>query len=74
MAYVAKIKLVEVDEVPVCPYCEEELNEIKVNARQAPWPLVEKQNVCFCPHCPPAHSDQQWLHARWLTAWRNFRR
>ncbi len=46
-----RIKLVEVDEIPVCPYCEEELDEIKVNAKQAPWSLVEKHNVCFCPHC-----------------------
>ncbi len=48
----AEIKLVEVDEVPLCPYCEKDLNEIKVNSKQAPWSVVkEMRNVCFCPHC-----------------------
>jgi len=46
-----KIKILETDEVAVCPYCEKELSEIRVNAGQAKGSLVERHNVCFCPHC-----------------------
>lgn len=49
MVYMAKIKVIETDGAPVCPYCEKELSEIHVNARQAS--LVEWHNVCFCPNC-----------------------
>jgi len=45
----AKIKVVETTEAPVCPYCEKELSEIHVNAKQVS--LVEWHNICFCPHC-----------------------
>jgi hypothetical protein len=44
-----KVTVVETDELPVCPYCETELNTIHVNARQKS--LVESQKVCFCPLC-----------------------
>lgn len=47
----AKIKVVEVDEMPLCPHREQELNEIKVNSRQALWSLVQKDGICSCPHC-----------------------
>ena len=49
MVYMAKIKVIETDEVAVCPYCEKELSEIHVNANQGS--LVERHNICFCPHC-----------------------
>jgi uncharacterized protein with PIN domain len=48
MFYMAKIKVIETDEVPVCPYCEKELSEVH-NAKQGS--LVERHNICFCPHC-----------------------
>ncbi len=49
MVCMAKIKIVEVDEAPVCPYCEKELEEIRVNTKQAS--LVESHNVYSCSHC-----------------------
>ena len=45
----AKIKVIETDEVPVCPYCEKELSEIHVKRNQGS--PVERHNICFCPHC-----------------------
>jgi glutaredoxin len=47
----AKIKVIETDEIPVCPYCEKELSEFHVNTKQSSWSLVERHYVCFCPHC-----------------------
>ena len=44
-----EIKVVEADEVPVCPYCEKELDEVHVNTKQRS--LVERHSICFCPHC-----------------------
>ena len=44
-----KLDVVETDELPVCPYCEKELNSICVNSRQRS--LVEFQKTMFCPHC-----------------------
>jgi uncharacterized protein with PIN domain len=49
MVYMARIEVIETDEVPVCPYCEKELSEIYLNAKQGS--LVERHNICFCPHC-----------------------
>ena len=51
MDYMPQIKVIETDDVPICPYCEKELSEIHVNAKQGSWPLVERHNICFCPHC-----------------------
>lgn len=47
----AKIKIIEVEEIPICPFCKEELREINVNSKHASWSLVERHYVCFCPHC-----------------------
>ena len=47
----AKLKVVESDENPLCPYCENELTEVHVNTRQRSWSLGEKPAICFCPHC-----------------------
>ena len=45
----AQVRVVETDEIPVCPYCEKELDTIHVNAKQKS--LVEWQKISFCPHC-----------------------
>jgi len=44
-----KIQVVETGEVPICPYCEQELTTLNVNSKQRS--LVEFQKVFFCPHC-----------------------
>ena len=48
----SKIEVIEKDEFPVCPYCEKELSEIHVNAKQSS--LVEWHKIAFCPHCRKA--------------------
>lgn len=38
------------DLVPVCPFCEKELDQIFIKSKGFPiW--VGKSMVCFCPHC-----------------------
>jgi len=44
-----KLDVVETEQLPVCPYCEKELNSICVNSRQRS--LMECQKAMFCPYC-----------------------
>ena len=41
----AKIKVIETDEAPVCPYCEKEPSEVHENTKQES--LVERHNPEF---------------------------
>ncbi|MCX6826458.1 MAG: hypothetical protein NTV06_04200 [candidate division Zixibacteria bacterium] len=38
------------DRLPVCPYCEKELNEIYFRAKGLGY-IEAQHDVYFCPHC-----------------------
>lgn len=43
----AKVDIIDVEDLPICPYCEKELNEIGKVARG----LFSVHNVYICPYC-----------------------
>ncbi len=41
------IKIIETEQLPLCPHCEKELNTVEKNIRGV-W---ERHTVYICPHC-----------------------